>query len=157
MKKSERVAALLAGASQPETAPDKLALDPFYTGYFRCFNDQLYYEAHDVLEQLWLRERNADWEFFKGLIQIAGAFVHLQKQFLRPLHCKDGRRMFPAVRLFRSGACFLNIYRPVHLRLDVDALCAMCEDFAGAIVASNYTRNPWHPDRAPQISLQDGD
>ncbi len=157
MKKSERVSALLAAAGQPEKAAHKLALDPFYTGYFRYFNNQLYYEAHDVIEQLWLRERNADWEFFKGLIQIAGAFVHLQKQFLRPLHPKDGRRMFPAVRLFRSGSCLLNVYRPVHLHLDVDAFCAMCEDFAGAIVASDYTLNPWHPDRAPQISLRDGD
>ena len=37
--------------------------------------------------------------FFKGLIQVAGAFVHLQKQFLHPEHPKHRPRLRPAVRL----------------------------------------------------------
>ena len=32
-------------------------LDAHYLGYFDCFNDQLFYEAHDVLEVLWLADR----------------------------------------------------------------------------------------------------
>src|SRR5262249_14188682 len=45
----------------------------FYLGYFRCFNAQQYYEAHDVLEHLWLKKRDENYAFFKGLIQLAGA------------------------------------------------------------------------------------
>ncbi len=61
------------------------SLDAHYLGYFACFNDGLYYEAHDVLEEMWLPSRGqpAD-HFYKGLIQLAGAFVHLQKNRLGP-------------------------------------------------------------------------
>ncbi len=59
--------------------------DPHYLGYFDCFNRGLFYEAHDVLEQLWLQDRHGpNGSFYKGLIQLAGAFVHLQKNRLRP-------------------------------------------------------------------------
>ena len=58
-------------------------MDAHYLGYFECFNRQLFYEAHDVLEELWLAQRNQPNDlFFKGLIQLAGAFVHLQKERL---------------------------------------------------------------------------
>jgi len=59
--------------------------DPHYLGFFRCFNDGLYYEAHDVLEALWLPSRKGPLDTcYKGLIQLAGAFVHLQKGRHRP-------------------------------------------------------------------------
>ncbi len=49
------------------------------------FNRQLFYEAHDVLEDLWLPDRHGpNGNFYKGLIQLAGAYVHLQKNRLRP-------------------------------------------------------------------------
>ena len=60
-------------------------LDARYLGYFDCFNRELFYEAHDVLEDLWLLDRKgADGDYYKGLIQLAGAFVHLQKGRLKP-------------------------------------------------------------------------
>ena len=61
--------------------------DPCYLGYFACFNEQRYYEAHDVLEHLWLKEgRSApDYAFHKGLIQLAGGFVHLKLQWAWPI------------------------------------------------------------------------
>src|SRR5581483_8675885 len=60
-------------------------LDPCYTGYFELFNAQKFYEAHDVLEHLWLKDKHGpNGAFYKGLIQLAGAFVHLQKDRLKP-------------------------------------------------------------------------
>ncbi|MGH8102130.1 MAG: DUF309 domain-containing protein, partial [Chthoniobacterales bacterium] len=59
---------------------------PYYRAYLRCWNEQQYYEAHDVLEQVWLSRDSEDDDFFKGLIQAAGAFVHLQKNFEYPSH-----------------------------------------------------------------------
>ena len=147
MKKSERISALVA------TLGSDTELDPHYTGYFACFNAQRYYEAHDVLEDLWLRRRDEHHAFFKGLIQLAGAFVHLQKQSARPEHPKDGRRLHPAVRLFRLALANLDAYRPRHLRLDVAAVCAMCAAFAEEIAASEFTRNPW-PARTPRLVLE---
>src|SRR5436189_6188294 len=72
-KKSPMIAALIANCQGQE-------LDAHYLGYFECFNRGLFYEAHDVLEELWLPNRNgANGPFYKGLIQLAGAFVHLEK------------------------------------------------------------------------------
>ena len=72
---------------------------PFYRAFFVCWNEQRYYEAHDVLEQVWLNTNSDDDDFFKGLIQAAGAFVHLQK-ISNTQHTKHGRRLRPAVKLF---------------------------------------------------------
>ena len=72
MKKNERISTFV----QQLGANPALALDPRYQGFFTCFNEQKYYEAHDVLEQLWLNTNTSDDNFFKGLIQAAGAFVH---------------------------------------------------------------------------------
>jgi len=71
---AERVASLAGGT-----------LDARYLGYFDCFNRQLFYEAHEVLEDLWLGDRSGpDGAFYKGLIQLAGAFVHVGKQRPQP-------------------------------------------------------------------------
>jgi hypothetical protein len=148
MSKSDRIHAFV---EQLAISPQS-ALDPCYLGFFQCFNEQRYYEAHDVLEHLWLKHR--DDSFFKGLIQIAGAFVHLQKQFLRPDHPKDGRRLFPAVRLFELGMSNLEAHRPSRLQLDVDALSDLCAYFVTEIVASDFTVNPWLPHAAPRIELK---
>src|SRR5262245_2693078 len=60
-------------------------LDAHYLAYFECFNRQIFFEAHEVLEELWLKERGKAKDlFYRGLIQLAGAFVHLQKNRLPP-------------------------------------------------------------------------
>ena len=149
MKKSNRIFAYV------ETLGDAqhLDLDPHYTGFFTCFNRGEYYEAHDVLEQLWLRTDGADRPFFQGLIQIAGAFVHLRKQFLRPEHPKDGRRLRPAARLFALGMKNIAPFAPVHHRLDVAALIVLCERYATALSESRLGLNPWNPERLPRVEL----
>ena len=150
MKKSDRISTYvetLGGDAHVE-------LDPHYVGFFTCFNRGEYYEAHDVLEHLWLRTEGADHAFFKGLIQIAGAFVHLRKQYLRPEHPKDGQRLKPAARLFEMGMRNIAPFAPVHHRLDVNALLALCEDHVSALVAGNCTRNPWQPEMLPRVALR---
>jgi hypothetical protein len=149
MKKNDRISAFV----QTLGADPALALDPRYQGYFTCFNAQQYYEAHDVLEDLWLQSRDDNYLFFKGLIQIAGAFVHLQKQYLHPEHPKHRPRLRPAVRLFELGMKNLAPYGPVHLHLDVSALLRMSTDMVSQIVASDFGRNPWQPTQAPELHL----
>lgn len=148
MKKADRLTAFVEQLAPPAEP----GLDPCYTGYFVCFNDGRYYEAHDVLEHLWLQNRSEP--FFKGLIQFAGGFVHLQKQFLRPLHAKDGRRLRPAVRLFQLALANLRPFCPAHMQLDVEAVCRLGENIVREIEASGFQRNPWHPEAAPQLTLE---
>jgi predicted metal-dependent hydrolase len=149
MKKSDRLTAFV---EQLDTDTE-IDLDPCYQGYFTCFNAGNYYEAHDVLEHLWLKRRDENYEFYKGLIQIAGAFVHLKLQSLYPDHPKHGRRLQPAVRLFLRGIEHIAPYGPRHLRLDVAALCRLCTGIASEIAAGEFSRNPWDPARMPRLEL----
>jgi predicted metal-dependent hydrolase len=41
------------------------------------FNDGLFFECHDTLEELWTGLRGPSRDFFQGLIQVAVAFHHL--------------------------------------------------------------------------------
>jgi predicted metal-dependent hydrolase len=101
-KKSARIAEMIESFQG-------LPLDAHYLGYFECFNQQLFYEAHDVLEELWLGQRRAPNDlFYKGLIQLAGAFVHLQKD-----------RLGPSAALFRLAQNNLGRYPRVHENLDL--------------------------------------
>lgn len=84
-------------------------LHPHYLGYFACFNRGRFHAAHDVLEALWLPARQSpNGSFYKGLIQLAGAFVHLQKN-----------RPGPAVALFQLARRHLEPYPARHEALDV--------------------------------------
>lgn len=155
MNKRERISRWLAESSGEDADSDQadVARHPFYRAFFRCWNDQRYYEAHDVLEQLWLNNESPDADFFKGLIQAAGAFVHLQKRFEHPLHATHSRRLPPAVRLFRLAERNLSSFTPRHHGLDVTALCRLLNSYADQIVASEYKTNPWSPETAPTLEL----
>ena len=155
MNKRERISQGLAEATGEEVKPDLAEVErhPYYRAFFRCWNEQRYYEAHDVLEQLWLNTESPDADFFKGLIQAAGAFVHLQKRFEHPSHAKHGRRLPPAVRLFRLAQKNLANFAPWHHALDVAALCKLLSRYADEIVASDYTISPWSPETAPTLKL----
>ena len=155
MTKGERISQFMAELAGGDVGPDEKEVvnHPFYRAFFRCWNEQRYYEAHDVLEQLWLKTKPRDADYFKGLIQAAGAFVHLQKRFEQPSHAKHGRRLPPAVRLFRLAERNLSNFTPRHYGLDVAALCELLQKYADQIVASDYETNPWSPQTAPKLEV----
>ena len=148
--KHDRMEAFIATLGADPDSPQH----PCLQGYGRLFDLGDYYEAHDVLEHLWLATPRSDPDhaFYQGLIQFAGAFVHLQKQFHAPDHPKHGRRLAPAARLFRLAAANLAPAGARRHGLDVAALRAMCEAHVQALTASDHTRNPWHPSRAPTLA-----
>ena len=118
-------------------------LDPQYAGYFDCFNRQLFYEAHEVLEQLWLKDKfGPNGAFYKGLIQLAGAFVHLQKN-----------RPRPAAALFKLALANLEKYPRRHERLDVAAVCGLIRNWLGSLEAAPYEKNPFTSGNAPKLAL----
>src|SRR5437764_4070927 len=155
MSKGERISRLVAELTAEDVDPNQtdIVKHPFYRAFFHCWNEQRYYEAHDVLEQLWLNANTNDDHFLKGLIQAAGAYVHLQKNFEHPTHAKHSRRLQPAVRLFRLAERNLSIFAPKHHGLDVAAVCELLRGTADQIVASNYKTNPWSPETAPKLKL----
>ena len=124
-----------------------------YEQFFPLFNAGEYFEAHDVLEHLWRGCRDSNAIFYKGLIQIAGGFVHLHRQFLRPDHPKDGKRLRPACRLLALGISNISGFGPHHMGLDVNKLCAMCGSLARAIEESGFQTNPWSSRSRPLIGF----
>jgi predicted metal-dependent hydrolase len=150
LKKGDRVAEFVTNL-EPAGGGE---LPAHYLAYFTCFNSHRYYEAHDVVEHIWLEERGPDRDFLKGLIQFAGAFVHLQKQFERPHHPKDGKRLRPAYRLFHRAIAHLESYPAGHWQLDVPGVCQLAHRCALEIASHHFQVNPWRPAHAPQLALQ---
>ena len=119
-------------------------LPAHYLGYFECFNRQLFYEAHDVLEELWLAEgrQGSNYGFYKGLIQFSGAFVHLQKNRLRP-----------AAALFKLSRSYLEKFPARHQQLDLALVLGLAADWTEALEAKNFSENPLGLRPAPQLVL----
>jgi predicted metal-dependent hydrolase len=133
-KKSSQIARLIADCAGH-------GWDPHYLGYFECFNRGLYFEAHDVLEELWLSDRNgSNYSFHKGLIQLAGAFVHQQKERLRP-----------AVALFDLAAANLAKYPEHHDGIHVRALLGLIADWRERVAGQAFQVNPLRGRPAPLL------
>jgi predicted metal-dependent hydrolase len=160
MKKNRRIESLIESLGPARSVLPVAGADRCYLAFFQLFNARRYFDAHEVLEHLWLSLRDKsggkdpDHDYFKGLIQVAGAFVHLQKQFLRPHHPKDASRLRPASRLFALAMRNLIPYGPTHLSLDIQAVHRLCKAQMDEILASGYTLNPWRPETAPILMLR---
>lgn len=137
-RKSAKIAELIASQQGRD-------LDAHYLGFFECFNRQWFYEAHDVLEELWLSRgrAGANYAFYKGLIQFAGAFVHLQKNRLRP-----------AVALFNLAEANLRLYPVRHEHLDLVSAIAMIADWRGRVEAGQFEVNPLESLPPPRLALE---
>ena len=81
--------------------------------FVELFNDEQFWESHEVLELPWRENRS---EFYHGLILLASAFVHAQR----------GNR-HGVVAQARKAAAALEAFRPTYLGLDVDELLASGE------------------------------
>jgi len=134
--KSAKVAARVSGLGYD-------GWDPRYVGWFECFNQGLYYEAHDVLEDLWLEQGKdgSNYAFYKGLIQLAGAFVHLQKE-----------RRSPAVSLFRLAETNLVRYPMGHEGLKLRELLELADAWR-SVSADPGRNNPLHELPRPRLHL----
>src|SRR5476651_355281 len=114
-------------------------IDPRYAGYFVLFNRQEFYEAHDVLEDLWLADKHGpNGNFYKGLIQLAGAFVHLQKNRLRP-----------SAALFKLAQTNLEKYSRIHEQLDLAVVLELIANWLRQLESGNFTVNPLTAENVP--------
>jgi uncharacterized protein len=136
-RKSKRVAAMVAHHHGRK-------LDPHYLGYFDCFNRQQFYEAHEVLENLWLNDkRGPNGPFYKGLIQLAGAFVHLQRNHLRP-----------AAALFKLACANFEKYPRNHEHLNMGTACQLARKWLDDLEQTRFGVNPLTGQAAPELKLE---
>ncbi|MEN9573780.1 MAG: hypothetical protein RL514_1635 [Verrucomicrobiota bacterium] len=123
-------------------------LPAHYLGYFACFNRGQFYEAHDVLEELWLADRRGpNGNFYKGLIQLAGAFVHLQKD------CPKYPRLRPAAALFKLARANFQPYPARHAQLDLAFVQVLITDWLGLLERAAFQANPLATSAPPQLTL----
>ena len=135
--KSARIAAMIEALQGQE-------LDARYLGYFDCFNRQLFYEAHEVLEDLWLADRHGpDGNFYKGLIQLAGAYVPLQKNRLRP-----------SAALLKLARANFEAYPTRHEQLNLAAVQMLIAGWLTQLENGDFQSNPLTPQNRPQLLLQ---
>jgi uncharacterized protein len=136
-RKSKRVAEMAAHHHGQK-------LDPHYLGYFHCFNRQLFYEAHEVLEHLWLSDRHGpNGSFYKGLIQLAGAFVHLQRNHPQP-----------AAALLKLALANFDKYPRIHEHLNLETTCQLARKWLEELERTGFGVNPLTTKNAPELKLQ---
>jgi predicted metal-dependent hydrolase len=118
-------------------------LDPHYSGYFVLFNQQKFFEAHEVLEHIWLKDKHGpNGAFFKGLIQLAGAFVHLQKN-----------RSQPAAALFKLALANLEKYPQVHEHLNLQGTGELISQWLADLERTDFSSHPLTAANAPKLNL----
>jgi predicted metal-dependent hydrolase len=117
--------------------------DPSYVEFFTRFNQQHFFEAHEALEALWLPQRRGpNGAFYKGLIQLAGAFVHWQKN-----------RPGPASALLRLARANLWKYPAIHEGLNVAGTLAMVEEWLRQLKAAGAPGDVLAQSYQPQLRL----
>jgi predicted metal-dependent hydrolase len=81
------------------------------------FNAKQFFEAHEAWEEVWLDAARELRAFYQGLIQVAAAYVHLQ------------RNEYPGtVKLLHEGLRKIEAYPPVTLGVDLAALAKASRD-----------------------------
>jgi len=102
---------------------DGPGLDPIQEG-IRLFNEEYFFEAHEVLEEVWRQEHGEPRLFLQGLIQVCAAYHHFQNG-----------NFAGAITLLQRGADKMRRYPPQYLGIDVARLIAHIDGDRGRIDA----------------------
>ena len=90
------------------------------------FNEGRFFECHEWLEEIWQEERGGVRDLYKGLIQIAAAFVHWSRG-----------NFVGADRLLRTGIGYLQPYRAEGaMGFDVEAIARAAEGTHARLLAA---------------------
>jgi uncharacterized protein len=80
-----------------------------YLEGIRLFNEEDFFECHDVLEELWADVEGEGKRFLQGMIQAAVALFHFGNENL------GGAR-----KLYTTSMQYLEEYRPAYMGLDLE-------------------------------------
>jgi predicted metal-dependent hydrolase len=75
------------------------------------FNQQLFFECHETLEEIWLEDHGEDRRFYQGIIQVAAGYFKWQQGVPAG-----------ALKLWRMGLEKIEPYGPIYLGVDVASL-----------------------------------
>jgi predicted metal-dependent hydrolase len=133
--------------SENMTAPDPClqSPSPALLKALEEFNQGLYYECHDTLEEMWMAEPRPVRTLYQGILQIGVAFYHLRNGRFRPV-CV----------LLRGGSKYLRPHAPVCMGIDVERLLAdvvRCLEEVQRLGPDGLSEFNW--DGVPRIALVD--
>jgi hypothetical protein len=84
--------------------------DPRFLKGIDEFNQRLFFECHETLEEIWLEEHGEERRFYQGIIQIAAGYFKWEQGVPAG-----------AIKLWRSGLEKLEPYGPVYLGINVES------------------------------------
>ena len=109
------------------------------------FNSGQYFECHETLEEIWQEEEGDVRDLYKGLIQVAAAFVH-----------RTRGNYVGADRLSRTALGYLAPYRAGGaMGFDVDAICRQVEDAHQSLLADGPEHVVYDPAAAPHVACDE--
>ena len=110
------------------------------------FNQGLYFECHETLEEIWLEDHGEDRQFYQGIIQIAAGYFKSEQGVL-----------IGAIKLMRSGLEKLKAYPPTHLGVELESFVHGVKENLREIEIA-YQNKELPPEvRVPPLSLKRGD
>ena len=98
--------------------------DPRFLKGIEEFNQALFFECHETLEEIWLEDHGEDRKFYQAIIQIAAAYFKLQQGVPAG-----------ALKLWRTGLEKLEPYGPVYLGVNVEPLASAVKDHLARLEA----------------------
>ena len=90
--------------------------DPRFLKGIQEFNEGLFFECHETLEEIWQEYHGGDRRFYQAIIQIAAGYYKLEQGVPAG-----------ALKLWRMGLEKLQEYRPIYFGISVDALIRAVE------------------------------
>src|SRR5262245_48149850 len=84
--------------------------DPRFLKGIDEFNQRLFFECHETLEEIWLEEHGEERRFYQGIIQVAAGYFKLEQGVPAG-----------AIKLWHTGLEKLEPYAPVYLGIDVES------------------------------------
>ncbi|HSE90084.1 MAG TPA: DUF309 domain-containing protein [Candidatus Binatia bacterium] len=84
--------------------------DPRFLKGIDEFNQGLFFECHETLEEIWLEEHGEERRFYQGIIQIAAGYFKWEQGVPAG-----------AIKLWHSGLEKLEPYGPVYLGINVES------------------------------------
>ena len=114
-------------------------LDPIQEG-IRLFNDEYFFEAHEVLEDVWKQEHGEPRLFLQGLIQISAAYHHYQNG-----------NLVGAATLLQRGADKIRKYPARYLGIDAAGLVVRVEADRETIERMQHAETSEKPIDFPRI------
>jgi predicted metal-dependent hydrolase len=113
-------------------------LDDLYSGIGQ-FNEQKFFECHETLEKIWLRQEGETKELLQGLIQLAVGYHHMLNGNAKG-----------ALKLLARGLERVAKYKPSALGLELSDLCQAVQSTLNDLTSK---KPPIHASSIPRVRI----